>query len=101
MKAIKRPYEVRQLLVCTNARDPSTGKSSCGQNGAQPILEYLKKTVKERGLKGKVIVTKTGCLDICPDDGCIVGFQPEAEFFRVACTIEEADAVLTRLTAGL
>ncbi len=101
MKAVKRPYELRQLLICTNARDPSTGKSSCGQNGAQPILEYLKKTVKERGLKGKVIVTKTGCLDICPEHGCIVGFQPESEFFHAECTIEEADALLARLTAGL
>ncbi len=97
MKAVKKPYEVRQLLVCANLRDPATGKPSCGQNGAQSLLEQLKKTVKERGLKGRYIVTKTGCLDICPEKGCIVGFQPEGEFFHVDCSPSSAESLLAKL----
>lgn len=101
MKAVKRPYERRQLLICTNARDPSTGKPSCGLNGAEELLGLLKKTVKERGLKPRVIVTRAGCLDICPDKGCIVGFQPEGEFFHEECTPEGGARLLDRLTEGL
>lgn len=101
MKAIKRPYEVRQLLVCANLRDPSTGKPSCGQNGAQALVEELKKTVKARGLKGRVVVTKSGCLDICPEKGCIVAFNPGGEYFHVDTTPEEAEALLAKLTEGV
>jgi predicted metal-binding protein len=100
VKAVKRPYEVRQLLVCTNARDPATGKSSCGANGAEALLGQLKRTVKERGLKGRVIVTRAGCMDICPDRGCIVGFHPEAAFFHADCTVESGEALLEKLTNG-
>lgn len=101
MKPVKRPYEVRQLVVCTNARDPATGKASCGMNGAEALLGQLKKTVKERGLKGRVVATKSGCLDICPDRGCIVGFHPEGEFFHEECTPEAGERLLQRLTEGL
>ena len=99
MKSVKKPYEIRQLLVCANLRDPTTGKASCGQNGAQALLDQLKKTVKERGLKGRYVVTKTGCLDICPDKGCIVGFQPEGAFFHVDCTPESGEALLAKLVS--
>lgn len=98
MKPVKRPYEVRQVLVCANVRDPASGKASCGNNGAEVVIGHLKKTVKERGLKGKVVATRSGCLDLCPDQGCIVAFQPDGEFFHAECTVEEAEAVLARLT---
>jgi predicted metal-binding protein len=101
MKAVKRPYELRQMLVCTNARDPVTGKPSCGHNGAEALLGQLKKTLKERGLKGRVIATRSGCLDICPDRGCIVGFHPEGAFFHTDCTPEAGEQLLARLTEGL
>ncbi len=101
MKPVKRPYEVRQLVVCTNQRDPSTGKSSCGQNGAEALLGQLKKAVKERGLKGQVLVTKSGCLDICPDRGCIVGFHPEGAFFHEECDAEAGERLLQRLSEGV
>ncbi len=100
MKPIKKPYEIRQMLVCGHVRDPSTGKSSCGNNGSQALIDQLKKTVKERGLKGRYVVTRSGCLDVCPEAGCIVGFQPEGEFFHVECTVKAGEALLARLVEG-
>lgn len=101
MKPVKRPYEVRQVLVCANVRDPGAGKPSCGGNGAQAMVDELKKTLKARGLKGRVIATKTGCMDICPDQGCIVAFNPGGEFFHVETTPAGTEAVLARLIEGV
>jgi len=101
MKAVKRPYEVRQALVCANVREPGAGKPSCGCNGAQAMVDELKKTLKARGLKGRVIATKTGCMDLCPDQGCVVAFNPGGEFFLVETTPEGTAEVLARLTEGL
>ncbi len=98
MKPVKSPYAKRQLLVCFNSRDPSTGKPSCGMNGSAALRDYLKKTVKERGLKGEVIVTGTGCLDICPAHGCAVAFQPEGEFFLSDTTEEAGEELIRYLT---
>ena len=97
MRPVKPPYTRRQLLVCTHHRDPATGKSSCGVNGSGPFRELLKKTVKERGLKGTVVVTQTGCLDICPTAGCAIAYHPDGEFFVSDTTPEAADAAIAHL----
>ncbi len=61
---IKRPQPyVRQIFMCINNRH---GESpSCGHNGSEEMLEELKKVAKERNLKGKLRVAKSGCLDLC------------------------------------
>jgi predicted metal-binding protein len=85
------------MLVCTNRRDPSAPKPSCGNNGGAELRERLKLAVKERGLKGTVIVTSTGCMDICPADACLVAFQPDGEFALVSGAPEDDAALLDRL----
>jgi (2Fe-2S) ferredoxin len=61
---IKRPQPyVRQIFMCNNNRH---GESpSCGHNGSEEMVEELKKVAKERNLKGKLRVAKSGCLDLC------------------------------------
>lgn len=61
---IKRPQPyVRQIFMCINNRH---GESpSCGFSGSEEIVEELKKVAKERNLKGKLRVAKSGCLDLC------------------------------------
>jgi (2Fe-2S) ferredoxin len=58
-------------FVCTNERDPSDERGSCKARGSEELLERMKALVKERGLKGKVRVTASGCLDYCAR-GCTV-----------------------------
>lgn len=99
-RALKPPYTVRHVLVCTNLRDPSSGKPSCGMNGGAALRERLKKTVKERGLKGRLQVTGTGCLDICPSQGCVVVYYPENDWQIVEGEPAGDEAILDRALAG-
>lgn len=96
MNPARPPFRVRQLLVCTHVRDPESGKSSCGRNGSIELRERLKKTVKARGLKGEVVVTQTGCLDLCPVVGCAVAFHPEGDFYVAGA--DEDELLLAHLT---
>ncbi len=58
----QQPY-VRQLHVCINDRKGES--KSCGYEGSEEIVEQLRKVTKERNLKGKVRVVRSGCLDVC------------------------------------
>lgn len=101
LKPVKAPYTAHQLLVCTNVRDASTGRASCGAHGGAGLRERLKHAVKARGLKGRVMVTGTSCLGHCPEVGVTVGLYPEGEW-RV-CEVDEADeaALLVWITDGV
>jgi predicted metal-binding protein len=99
LRPVKPPFAVRQVLVCTNQRDPSTGKASCGMNGSLGLRERLKAEIKSRGLKGRVIVTGTSCLDYCPAQGCAVGFHPDGEFFLA--DVNDDQLILDRLLKGV
>lgn len=99
-RPVKPPYTVRQVLVCTNLRDPSTGKPSCGMNGGGALRERLKKTVKERGLKGQLIVTGTGCLDLCPAQGGVVVYYPDNDWQLTETGPEVDEAILARALEG-
>lgn len=59
------PFE-RTVFVCVNVRDGAK-RVACGNpgRGGSELCEALKSAVKEKGLKGKVRVAKTGCLDLC------------------------------------
>ena len=61
---IKRPQPyVRQIFMCINNRH---GESvSCGHSGFAEMVEELKTVAKERNLKGKLRVAKSGCMDLC------------------------------------
>lgn len=94
------PYTLRHLVVCTNQRDPSTGKPSCGMNGSVQLRERLKAAVKAKGLKGQVLVTGSSCLGYCPPQGCAVGILPEGEWGIVDVTPEDEAELLRRITEG-
>ena len=58
------PYG-RVIFVCTNVR--ADGRIACanvGRDGVE-LCEKLKAAVKEKGLKGRVRVARSGCLDVC------------------------------------
>lgn len=62
MEERKLPFR-KIIFVCVNAREG--GESSCGPRGSEAIREKLKACAKERGLKGKVRVSQSGCMDLC------------------------------------
>ena len=63
----KVPYQ-RMLFVCTNAREggeAACGNAERGENCGFKIVEKLREAVHQRGLKGRIRVAKSGCMDLC------------------------------------
>lgn len=60
------PFQ-KTLFVCTNVRPD--GRLACANpgRGGDALCEALKEEVKRRGLKGKVRVARSGCLDRCAE----------------------------------
>ena len=78
MKSEKVPYR-RTVFVCVNQRDG--GRVACGNpgRGGAELAEALKAGVKRLGLKGKVRVARSGCLDLC-EKGPNAFCYPEGEW---------------------
>ncbi len=75
------PYK-RMMFVCTNARD---GESACGnadrgENCGGNLVEHLREEVKKRGLKGKIRVAKSGCMDLCAQGPVIMVFDEKGQY---------------------
>jgi (2Fe-2S) ferredoxin len=64
MKREKIPY-VKTIFVCTNSR--TDGKIACANPGCggDVLCHKLKEMVKAAGLKSKIRVARSGCLDLC------------------------------------
>jgi len=54
-----------QILVCVNDRGDDAPKPSCGRRSGLETYRALKDAVRGRGLKSRVLVTRTGCLHHC------------------------------------
>ena len=64
MEARPVPYR-KTVFVCVNQR--AEGRVACANpgRGGLELCEALKDEVKKAGLKGKVRVARSGCLDLC------------------------------------
>ena len=111
MESRRSPY-LKHLYVCVNQREP--GKSCCaagGPSGAasdsrshaagggEAILEKLKAAVKERGLKGRVRVSRSGCMDLCAQ-GPNVMVYPDHQWYSHV-TLEDVDRIIADHLAPL
>jgi (2Fe-2S) ferredoxin len=99
------PKPERQVLVCLNLRAPGSRKPSCAERGSEPLYERLKDMVRERGLRDRVMVNRTGCLKHC-SQGVTVAVQPdniwyagvvEADLEEICASHLEDGAPLARL----
>lgn len=73
------PVFVRTIYFCCNERDP--GEVACAARGSRPLQERLKAHVKEKGIKHKVRVMRSSCMDICAQ-GPNVCVQPENVWYH-------------------
>lgn len=94
MERKKVPFR-KTVFVCVNAREG--GRVACGNpgRGGVELCEALKDAVKERGLKGKVRVAKSGCLDLC-EQGPNAFFYPGDEWLS-GLSAADVPAVLEKL----
>jgi (2Fe-2S) ferredoxin len=59
------PRPERHLLICTNNRGPGHPRGSCGDKGSEKFVGIMKDLIRDRGLKERVLVSRTGCLKHC------------------------------------
>lgn len=81
-----------QVLVCAHERPSGSGKPSCAPRGAPAVLERFKARIRELGLDGEVIVTKTGCLKHC-SRGTTVVVWPHG-FWYAGATVEDVGEIV-------
>ena len=91
MQSQPQPYEVL-ILVCVNQKPE--GKACCMDGPAVEVREALKEQVKERGLKGRVRVSQTGCLDRCSQGPTVFVFP--AGIWYSAVSVDDVPEILGR-----
>ena len=74
------PY-VCHIFVCTSDRKGE--RKSCADDNSPHIRMALKKEVNARGWKGKVRVSKSGCLGLCQKGPNVILYPQEIWFSGV------------------
>ena len=93
------PKRERYLWVCTNERAPNHPTGSCAAEGSRELLDALKKGSAERGLKKRVRVCGSTCLDLCWA-GPAIAVMPDGVFYgRVKPS--DVPEILASLEAGI
>ncbi len=70
----------RHVFVCTNLKDPQ--KKCCGRLGGEEAGVYLKEALVAKGChgKGKIRVSRSGCLGRCGQGPCLVVY-PQGRWY--------------------
>jgi (2Fe-2S) ferredoxin len=84
-------YE-RHIFVCTNARDPATGKGCCASKGADEVVAALKESLRECGKGRRIRINRAGCLGQCAA-GVTAVVYPEGYWYR-GLSVGDADQVV-------
>ena len=77
MKQSVSPYKCH-LFVCTNSRGGE--RKSCGDEGTPALKDAIKTEINNRGWKGTVRVSESGCLGVC-DVGPNIMIYPQNILF--------------------
>jgi (2Fe-2S) ferredoxin len=68
------------VFICTNRREPGSGRGSCDPEGEEALKKAFKKEIERRGLKPLVRANSAGCLDQC-ELGPTVVIYPQAIWY--------------------
>jgi (2Fe-2S) ferredoxin len=79
-KQIESPY-VSHVFVCTNDRGGE--RKSCADNNSQLIKTKLKDAVNEKGWKGKVRISTSGCMGLCANGPNVMIYPQQIWFSEV------------------
>lgn len=69
------PFE-KHVFVCTSGK-------TCPLEGSDEVLELLRKEIKELGLKSKIRINKSGCLDQCGNGPMVVVYPDNVWYAHV------------------
>lgn len=87
-----------QILVCVNERAADARKPSCGPRGGLEVYRRFKDTVRERGIRDRVMVVRTGCLKHC-SRGITVNVWP-ANLWYAGVTLSDVEEIVDRTVIG-
>lgn len=81
MKQARVPYK-KIIFVCTNLREGETACSNPerGQDAGNELVRRLRDELKKRGLKGKIRVARSGCMDLCAAGPNMMVFDEKGEY---------------------
>ena len=86
------PY-IAHVFVCTNDRGGE--KKSCADNNSQIVKSKLKEAVNEKGWKGKVRISTSGCMGLCAR-GSNVMIYPQKIWFSEVLP-DEVDEIISTI----
>ena len=86
----KQPFEIH-IFVCTSG-------GTCPHQGSAGVHAYLKEAVAKAGLKGKVRVNNSGCLDQCGHGPNLVIYPENIWYSHI--TREEAEIIFREHILG-
>ncbi len=93
------PKFEHHVFVCTNQRDESASRPSCGNERGKKLKGVLKDAVKAAGLKHRVRVNESGCLDQC-EHGAVVVVYPGAVWYGFVHPRDAEEIVEEHLVYG-
>ena len=93
------PKFEHHLFVCVNERDQSASRPSCANEHGKKLKGALKDAVKDAGLKGKVRVNESGCLDQC-EHGAVVVVYPDNVWYGFVHSRDAEEIVREHLVNG-
>ncbi|MBM4152889.1 MAG: (2Fe-2S) ferredoxin domain-containing protein [Kiritimatiellaceae bacterium] len=76
------PY-VSHIFVCSNIRENEPLNPGCGTKGGGTLKSLLKTAVKDRGWKGRVRVSSSGCLGLCTQGPNVIIYPQGIHFSAV------------------
>ena len=98
MKKSVTPY-VCHIFVCDNVRENRPDNPGCGAKDGGRLKAILKQEIKDRGWKGSVRVSATGCLGLC-GSGPNVLLHPQGIHFS-AVTAADLETILEQVSIDL
>jgi (2Fe-2S) ferredoxin len=86
------PY-VAHVFVCTNNRGGE--RKSCADNNSPIVKSKLKEAVNEKGWKGKVRISTSGCMGLCSKGSNVMIYPQKIWFSEVSP--DEVDEIITTI----
>ena len=88
----------RHVFVCTNERDECAPRGCCSRKGSKELRKLLNEKAAAAGLKGRVRINASGCLDQCEHGISIVVYPEQTWYGRV--TPDDLDELVAEHLVG-
>ena len=86
------PYAAH-VFVCTNDRKGE--RKSCADNNSPLVKAKLKAAIDEKGWKGKIRVSTSGCMGLCAEGSNVIIYPQKIWFSGV--TSDDAGKIISEL----